>query len=71
MTNFAKTLPQSQSDLARETLKDPHIFDFLSLGNDAQKRAVETELVKHIERFLLELGAGFAFVERKVPIQHR
>ena len=52
-TNFDTTLPKAQSDLARETLKDPYIFDFLNLTEDAQERAVETALVKHIERFLL------------------
>ncbi len=69
ITNFEKTLPSDRSDLARETLKDPYLFDFLSLGNAAQERAIEKELVKHIERFLLELGAGFAFVGRQVLLQ--
>jgi len=60
--NFRTTLPSPQSDLARQTLKDPYVFDFLSLGNDAQEREIEKELTKHITKFLLELGAGFSFV---------
>jgi predicted nuclease of restriction endonuclease-like (RecB) superfamily len=60
--NFEVTLPKSQSDLARQTLKDPYIFDFLSVGEDAQERELEKELTKHITKFLLELGAGFSFV---------
>ena len=66
-TNFDRHLPSHQSDLARNTLKDPYIFDFLDLGEAAQERDIESALVKHVTRFLLELGAGFAFVAR----QHR
>ncbi|OXR49470.1 hypothetical protein PuT2_06610 [Pusillimonas sp. T2] len=65
-TNFDATLPKPQSDLARESLKDPYRFDFLGLSNEAQERAVENALVKHVTEFLLELGAGFAFVGRQV-----
>ena len=65
-TNFAITLPKPQSDLARESLKDPYRFDFLGLTEEAQERAIETALVKHVTEFLLELGAGFAFVGRQV-----
>jgi len=65
-TNFELTLPKPQSDLARESLKDPYRFDFLGLTDEAQERAVENALVKHITEFLLELGAGFAFVGRQV-----
>lgn len=61
-TNFPVKLPKPQSDMAEQTLKDPYIFDFLSIGNDAQEREIERELVKHITKFLLELGAGFAFI---------
>src|SRR3989338_5042499 len=60
--NLEVTLPAPQSDLARQTLKDPYIFDFLSLGEEAQEREIEKELTKHITKFLLELGAGFSFV---------
>lgn len=66
VTNFELTLPKPQSDLARESLKDPYRFDFLALGDEAQERAVEGALVKHVTEFLLELGAGFAFVGRQV-----
>jgi predicted nuclease of restriction endonuclease-like (RecB) superfamily len=62
ITNFDRTLPPSQSDLAREALKDPYTFDFLSLGEEAQERDLERGLVQHIQQFLLELGAGFSFV---------
>ncbi len=65
-TNFDLTLPRPQSDLARESLKDPYKLDFLGLTNEAQERVVEGALVKHITQFLLELGAGFAFVGRQV-----
>ncbi|MCO6466755.1 MAG: DUF1016 family protein [Bradyrhizobiaceae bacterium] len=65
-TNFELTLPKPQSDLAYESLKDPYRFDFLGLGDEAQERAVENALVKHVTEFLLELGAGFAFVGRQV-----
>ena len=66
VTNFAVTLPKAQSDLARESLKDPYRFDFLGLTDEAQERAIENALVKHVTEFLLELGAGFAFVGRQV-----
>jgi predicted nuclease of restriction endonuclease-like (RecB) superfamily len=66
VTNFALTLPKPQSDLARESLKDPYRFDFLGLGEEAQEREIEGALVKHVTDFLLELGAGFAFVGRQV-----
>ncbi len=69
VNNFAATLPPAQSDLAQQTLKDPYIFDFLGLGNDAQEREVERELVKHITSFLLELGTGFSFVGKQVPLE--
>lgn len=65
-TNFELTLPAPQSDLARESLKDPYKFDFLGLPDEAQERAVEGALVQHVTEFLLELGAGFAFVGRQV-----
>lgn len=66
LTNFEQLLPKPQSDLARESLKDPYRFDFLGLTNEAQERALETALVQHVTQFLLELGAGFAFVGRQV-----
>lgn len=66
INNFEARLPKPQSDLARETLKDPYRFDFLGLTDEAQERDVEQSLVKHVTEFLLELGAGFAFVGRQV-----
>ncbi|EXU75511.1 PDDEXK nuclease domain-containing protein [Erwinia mallotivora] len=66
VTNFNVSLPEPQSDLARESLKDPYRFDFLGLTEEAQEREVEDALVKHVTEFLLELGAGFAFVGRQV-----
>ena len=66
VTNFEVSLPKAQSDLARESLKDPYRFDFLGLTEQAQEREVENALVKHVTEFLLELGAGFAFVGRQV-----
>jgi hypothetical protein len=60
MTNFGRTLPAPQSDLARQLLKDPYNFDFLTLGQEAHERDLERGLFKHIREFLLELG--FAFV---------
>ncbi len=67
--NFEATLPAPQSDLARQTLKDPYIFDFFSLGEEAQEREIEKELTKHITKFLLELGAGFSFVGSQYPLE--
>ncbi|TAM89561.1 MAG: DUF1016 domain-containing protein [Candidimonas sp.] len=66
VTNFDLTLPKPQSDLARESLKDPYRLDFLGLSREAGERAIENALVKHVTEFLLELGAGFAFVGRQV-----
>ena len=59
VTNFSTSLPKPQSDLARESLKDPYRFDFLGLGDEAQEREIENALVRHVTEFLLELGAGF------------
>lgn len=66
VTNFEQRLPKPQSDLARESIKDPYRFDFLGLTDEAQEREIESVLVQHVTRFLLELGAGFAFVGRQV-----
>ena len=61
-TNFEKTLPALQSDLARETLKNPYSFEFLTIADDAAEKELERGLVAHIRQFLIELGAGFAFL---------
>jgi len=64
-SNFAQRLPKPDSDLVQQTLKDPYLFDFLTLHADFQERELETGLIAHLERFLLELGQGFAFVGRQ------
>lgn len=69
VTNFANTLPPPQSDLAQQVLKDPYTFDFLTLSAAARERELEQGLTKHIQKFLLELGVGFAFVGRQVHLE--
>lgn len=69
LTNFAQTLPSPQSDLATQVLKDPYVFDFLSLTPEHTERELERALIDHITHFLLELGAGFAYMGRQVPLQ--
>ncbi len=69
VTNFKRTLPAPQSDLAEQTLKDPYNFDFLLLRSDARERDLEQGLLDHIQRFLLELGVGFAFVGRQFQME--
>ena len=69
LNNFELTLPTPQSDLARETLKDPYKFDFLTLEKDVQELELEKHLTDNITKFLLELGKGFAFVGRQYPMQ--
>lgn len=64
-SNFALRLPQHDSDLVQQTLKDPYLFDFLSLQTGFHERELETGLIQHLEKFLLELGQGFAFVGRQ------
>ncbi len=68
-TNFTRSLPPPQSDLADELLKDPYHFEFLTLAEDAQERALEKGLLQHIQHFLIELGAGFAFVGQQYPLE--
>lgn len=68
INNFHTTLPASQSDLANQTIKDPYTFDFLTLSDQALEKEVEQGLIDHIQKFLLELGAGFAFVGRQYPL---
>lgn len=68
LSNFQQTLPATQSDLAQQSLKDPHVFDFLTLRKDYNERDLEKGLVQHVTQFLLELGAGFAYVGQQVPI---
>jgi len=67
--NFRQTLPPSDSDLAAQVFKDPYLFDFLGTADPRQEHEVEAALIAHVERFLLELGSGFAFVGRQVPLE--
>ncbi len=68
VTNFDRTLPSPQSDLAQQVLKDPFNFDFLMLHKDARERELQEGLLNHIRHFLLELGKGFAFVGSPFPL---
>ena len=65
INNFSQRLPAPQSDLVQQALKDPYIFDFLTLEPLFHERELETGLIQHLEKFLLELGQGFAFVGRQ------
>ncbi len=65
ITNFADTLPAVHADLAQGLLKDPYLFDFLTLEEPFHERELEAGLLRHLEKFLLELGRGFAFVGRQ------
>jgi predicted nuclease of restriction endonuclease-like (RecB) superfamily len=69
LTNFKGTLAPPHSDLAQQALKDPYVFDFLTLGPDAQERDLERGLLEHLGDFLLELGVGFAFVGSQVHLE--
>lgn len=68
-TNFESTLPAEQAVLAQDTFKDPYFFDFLKLGDEASELEVEKKLVKQISEFLLELGAGFAYMGRQFKLE--
>jgi predicted nuclease of restriction endonuclease-like (RecB) superfamily len=69
VTNFERTLPAPQSELAQEMLKDPYQLDFLHLHDEVEERVIEDGLVAHITKFLLELGQGFAYVGRQVRLE--
>jgi predicted nuclease of restriction endonuclease-like (RecB) superfamily len=69
ITNFRQTLPAAQSELAQQLIKDPYTFDFLGLGPDVLERDIELGLLAQLERFLVELGAGFAFVGRQYHLE--
>lgn len=68
ISNFSATLPPEHSDLVQQSTKDPYVFDFLGLADKRRERDLEVGLIEHIERFLLELGQGFAFVGRQVRL---
>ncbi len=69
VTNFKAQLPSPEAGLAQEALKDPYLFDFLGLDEEAHEREIENALIRHITRFLLELGTGFAFVGRQHQLE--
>jgi len=69
VTNFPATLPPADSDMAAQAFKDPYLFDFLGTADPRREREVEQALVDHIKSFLLELGAGFAFMGRQVHLE--
>ena len=69
INNFTATLPAPQSDLANYLLKDPYIFDLAGTKEKADERDIEEQLVKHVTRYLLEMGNGFAFVARQKHFQ--
>lgn len=69
VNNFETRLPSPQSELVRQLIKDPYIFDFLTIEEPFHERELETGLVQHLEKFLLELGSGFAFVGRQYLIE--
>lgn len=67
--NFKQLLPLPQSELAIETMKDPYIFDFIEFSEDMIEADIEKQLVKNITKFLLELGAGFAFIGNQYHLE--
>jgi predicted nuclease of restriction endonuclease-like (RecB) superfamily len=69
LTNFERTLPAGQSDLAQQLIKAPYSFDFLSLGPEAKERALEAGLIQQVRSLILELGKGFAFVGSQYPLE--
>jgi len=69
VSNFAMTLPPADSDMAAQAFKDPYLFDFLGTADPRREREVEQALIDHVQRFLLELGTGFAFVGRQVHLE--
>lgn len=69
LTNFPTTLPAPQSDLAQQAMKDPYVFDFLTLHAQAKEKELEQGLLDHIQKFMLELGVGFTFVGRQFHLE--
>jgi predicted nuclease of restriction endonuclease-like (RecB) superfamily len=69
VTNFSTTLPEVHAALAQGLLKDPYLFDFLTLEEPFHERELETGLLGHIQKFLIELGRGFAFVGRQYRLE--
>ncbi len=69
VTNFKNTLPDPLSDLAQQTLKDPYVFDFMTMTKPFHEKDIEKQLVQHITKFLLELGKGFAFIGQQYHLE--
>jgi predicted nuclease of restriction endonuclease-like (RecB) superfamily len=69
ITNFARTLPPADSDLAQQSTRDPYLFDFVGNDDIRRERDLERALIDHVEKFLLALGQGFAFVGRQVHLE--
>lgn len=69
VTNFALTMPPPESDMAAQLFKDPYLFDFIGTADPRREAEVEQALMDHVQSFLLELGAGFAFVGRRVHLE--
>ncbi len=69
ISNFKNTLPEPFSDLAQQTLKDPYVFDFLSMSKPFHEKDIERQLINHITKFLLELGKGFAFIGQQYHLE--
>ena len=69
INNFSSTLPESQSDLAREIIKDPYNLEFLDIQGKFHERELEEKLIDHIRKFLLELGQGFAFMGNQYHLE--
>lgn len=67
-TNFQTTLPKPHSDLAQQAMHDPYIMDFIMVTEEAKEREIEKGLMAHLQKFLLELGDGFAFIGKQVPL---
>ena len=69
LSNFEMTLPKPDSDLVQQTFKDPYLLDFITIDEEMREREIESVLVSNLEKFLLELGTGFAFVGRQVHLE--
>lgn len=69
ITNFTRTLPPADSELAQQSTRDPYLFDFVGNADIRRERDLELALTEHVEKFLLELGQGFAFVGRQVHLE--
>jgi predicted nuclease of restriction endonuclease-like (RecB) superfamily len=69
VTNFEQRLPAADSELAQQTIKDPYLFDFLGVSNEAHEREIESAMTCHVSKMLMEMGEGFAFVGRQVPVE--